>query len=195
MANRSNALPHPTRVARRLASVRRPELRYARRRRNGLRPTLNQAASLLPERPPRVGELVEVRSRRWLVEGVEDAAPPTSPRVSLACADDDAQGQTLEVYWDFEIDRRILEQESMEQHRRQGLRPAPSLQRLPAHPALELRHRHRPESFPVAVSRRHQDRRLPDGAAAQGAAPAARESLHRRRHRPGQDHRGRSHRS
>ena len=74
--------------------------------------TLNQAVSLLPERPPRVGELVEVRSRRWLVEGVEDAAPPTSPRVSLACADDDAQGQILEVYWDFEIDRRILEQEA-----------------------------------------------------------------------------------
>ena len=73
---------------------------------------MNQAARLLPERPPRVGELVEVRSRRWLVEGVEDAAPPISPRVSLACADDDAQGQTLEVYWDFEIDRRILEQEA-----------------------------------------------------------------------------------
>ena len=73
---------------------------------------MNQAASLLPERPPRVGELVEVRSRRWLVEGVEDAAPPISPRVSLACADDDAQGQTLDVYWDFEIDRRILEQEA-----------------------------------------------------------------------------------
>ena len=79
---------------------------------NVSRPTLNQVARLLPERPPRVGELVEVRSRRWLVEGVEDAAPPTSPRVSLACADDDAQGQTLEVYWDFEIDRRILEQEA-----------------------------------------------------------------------------------
>ena len=79
---------------------------------NVSRPTLSQAASHLPERPPRVGELVEVRSRRWLVEGVEDAAPPTSPRVSLACADDDAQGQTLEVYWDFEIDRRILEQEA-----------------------------------------------------------------------------------
>ena len=79
---------------------------------NVSRSTLNQAASRLPERSPRVGELVEVRSRRWLVEGVEDAAPPTSPRVSLACADDDAQGQTLEVYWDFEIDRRILEQEA-----------------------------------------------------------------------------------
>ena len=53
-----------------------------------------------------------MRSRRWLVEAVEDVAPPASPRVNLACADDDAQGQTLEVYWDFEIDRRILEQEA-----------------------------------------------------------------------------------
>ena len=73
---------------------------------------MNSTATRLPERPPRVGELVEVRSRRWLVEAVEDIAPPASPRVGLACADDDAQGQTLEVYWDFEIDRRILEQEA-----------------------------------------------------------------------------------
>ena len=76
------------------------------------RPTLNQIAGLLPERPPRVGELVEVRSRRWLVEAVETPAPPASPRIALACADDDAQGRTLEVWWDFEIDRRILEQEA-----------------------------------------------------------------------------------
>ena len=87
-------------------------LRYARPRLASTRPKLHSVATLLPERPPRVGELVEVRSRRWLVEAVEDVAPPASPRVSLACADDDAQGQTLEVYWDFEIDRRILEQEA-----------------------------------------------------------------------------------
>ena len=31
--------------------------------------------------------------------------------VRLACADDDAQGQTLEVFWDYELDRRILEEE------------------------------------------------------------------------------------
>ena len=73
---------------------------------------MNSVATRLPERSPRVGELVEVRSRRWLVEAVEDVVPPASPRVSLACADDDAQGQTLDVYWDFEIDRRILEQEA-----------------------------------------------------------------------------------
>ena len=73
---------------------------------------LRETAELLPPRSPRVGEMVEVRSRRWLVEAVEDTDPEASPRVSLACADDDAQGQTLEVYWDFEIDRRILEQEA-----------------------------------------------------------------------------------
>ena len=73
---------------------------------------LRETAELFPTRFPRVGEMVEVRSRRWLVEAVEDTDPEASPRVSLACADDDAQGQTLEVYWDFEIDRRILEQEA-----------------------------------------------------------------------------------
>ena len=66
----------------------------------------------LPERPPRVGELVHLRSRRWLVEEVvAPAYDGESPRVLLACADDDAQGQSLEVFWDYEIDRRILEEE------------------------------------------------------------------------------------
>ena len=66
----------------------------------------------LPERAPEVGELVLVRSRRWLVEEVEMASlPGQSPVVSLACADDDAQGQTLEVYWDYEPDRLILKEE------------------------------------------------------------------------------------
>ena len=66
----------------------------------------------LPERPPRVGELVHLRSRRWLVEEVvAPACDGESSRVLLACADDDAQGQSLEVFWDYEIDRRILEEE------------------------------------------------------------------------------------
>ena len=37
--------------------------------------------------------------------------PGESPRVELACADDDAQGQSLTVFWDYELDRRILEDE------------------------------------------------------------------------------------
>ena len=66
----------------------------------------------LPERPPEVGELVQFRSRRWLVEEVTPSEiPSASPVVTLACADDDAQGQALRVFWDYEIDRRILEEE------------------------------------------------------------------------------------
>ena len=66
----------------------------------------------LPERLPEPGELVRVRSRHWLVEEVAPApAPEQSARVRLACADDDAQGRTIEVFWDCEIDRCILERE------------------------------------------------------------------------------------
>jgi hypothetical protein len=28
--------------------------------------------------------------------------------VRLACADDDAQGQSLEAFWEYELDRQIL---------------------------------------------------------------------------------------
>ena len=66
----------------------------------------------LPERAPAAGELVQVRSRRWLVEEVvEPRAPGESPVVRLACADDDAQGQSLSVFWDYELDRHILTDE------------------------------------------------------------------------------------
>ena len=66
-----------------------------------------------PKRGPQVGDLVVVRARRWLVEGIVAVeVAGQSAIVSLACADDDAQGQTLDVYWDYELDRRILEEES-----------------------------------------------------------------------------------
>ena len=66
----------------------------------------------LPERAPKVGELIQVRSRRWLVEEVvEPTTPSHSTLVKLACADDDAQGQSLDVFWAYEVDRRILEEE------------------------------------------------------------------------------------
>ena len=70
------------------------------------------SGQLLPERLPEVGELVLVRSRRWLIDEIEPAAVPGhSPVITLACADDDAQGQALQVYWDYEPDRLILEDE------------------------------------------------------------------------------------
>ncbi|MEP7378008.1 MAG: DISARM system SNF2-like helicase DrmD [Chloroflexota bacterium] len=74
--------------------------------------TGEMAQQILASRPPAVGELVQVRSRRWLVEEVvEPAIAGESRLVRLACADDDNQGQTLDVYWDYELDRRILEEE------------------------------------------------------------------------------------
>lgn len=66
----------------------------------------------LPERLPEVGEIVQIRSRRWLVEEVVPAATPRgSPLVKLACADDDNQGQSLDVFWNYELDRLLLKEE------------------------------------------------------------------------------------
>lgn len=73
------------------------------------------ANRLLPEGAPEVGELVQVRSRRWLVEEVVPSTTPgQTSLVRLACADDDAQGQSLDVFWDYETDRRVLEEEGWE---------------------------------------------------------------------------------
>jgi superfamily II DNA or RNA helicase len=70
------------------------------------------AVDALPERLPKQGELVQVRSRRWLVERVvEPTAGDGSALVRLACAEDDAQGQELDVLWNYELDRRILQEE------------------------------------------------------------------------------------
>ena len=67
----------------------------------------------LPVNPPEVGQLVKVRQRTWLVDKViPPPAPGHSARVALACADDDAQGEELEVFWDCEPDRRILQAEA-----------------------------------------------------------------------------------
>ena len=72
-------------------------------------PTVHRA---LPEHGPEQGELVQVRSRRWLVEEIVPArVPGQSPLVRLACADDDNQGQSLDVFWDYELDRQIVEEE------------------------------------------------------------------------------------
>ncbi|MBV9976998.1 MAG: ATP-dependent helicase, partial [Hyphomicrobiales bacterium] len=56
--------------------------------------------------PPRAGDFVSLRTRHWLVEDVtgEDARF----RAKLACIDDDAQGERLEVLWSDEIDAALL---------------------------------------------------------------------------------------
>jgi hypothetical protein len=45
-------------------------------------------------------------------EVVEPPRPDASPLIRLASADDDAQGQELAVHWDYELDRRIPEEEA-----------------------------------------------------------------------------------
>jgi len=78
----------------------------------------------LPERPPEPGELVQVRARRWLVEEVvAPPAPGQSAVVRLACADDDAQGQVLDVFWSHEPDRLILEEEAWKDLAAKGFDP------------------------------------------------------------------------
>src|SRR5712691_8403102 len=78
----------------------------------------------LPERPPEPGELVHVRSRRWLVEEVvAPSVPGNSAVVRLACADDDAQGQALDVFWNHEPARLILEEEGWKELAARGFDP------------------------------------------------------------------------
>lgn len=62
------------------------------------------------EAPPEPGQIALVRQRRYLIEGVES---PTSDGeatlVNLSCLDDDAQGETLTVLWEHELDAQVLE--------------------------------------------------------------------------------------
>jgi SNF2 family DNA or RNA helicase len=61
------------------------------------------------------GQIVRVRSRQYLVE---DVVPKSSSvedtLVCLSCLEDDAQGDSLEVFWEREIDAKILEATSWE---------------------------------------------------------------------------------
>lgn len=74
----------------------------------------------LPERAPEEGELVQVRSRQWLVEEVRPGETRADIRVRLSCTDDDALGQALEVFWECEIDRKILDHERWRDLARHG---------------------------------------------------------------------------
>lgn len=70
---------------------------------------------------PKIGQIVNVRARQYLVEAV---TPPIHPQgdtwVSLACLNDDAQGQVLEVFWAREIDAEILGNSTWEQVAQRG---------------------------------------------------------------------------
>ena len=68
---------------------------------------------------PNVGHVVRVRTRTWLVEGIERSAG-FGNLLSLACLDDDAQGQQLEVVWELELGTEILNQEAWQSIGKRG---------------------------------------------------------------------------
>jgi hypothetical protein len=70
---------------------------------------LEKDASLSP--PPQVGQIVQVRTRRFLVDRVETSPSADGAVVGLLCLDDDAQGQALNVVWDLELEKSILDRD------------------------------------------------------------------------------------
>ncbi|MEI7929650.1 MAG: SNF2-related protein, partial [Verrucomicrobiales bacterium] len=70
---------------------------------------------------PFQGSIVRVRTRHWLVQAVTPA--PYGTTVSLACTDDDAQGEELEVVWESELDRFIPDQDNWQDIGRKGFDP------------------------------------------------------------------------
>ena len=84
---------------------------------------LNSESSLLSRTPTR-GQIARVRSRQYLVE---DIVPPPRPGdatlVRMACLDDDAQGQSLEVLWEKEVDAKILTGENWRDLASRGFDP------------------------------------------------------------------------
>ncbi len=68
-------------------------------------PTTTTAATI-----PGPGDVVRLRTRTYLVQKPLPSANGTI--VSLACLDDDAQGQELEVIWELELDAEILGEEA-----------------------------------------------------------------------------------
>ena len=58
---------------------------------------------------PKPGEIVQVRQRQYLVEGVTAPVDPGDcTTVTLSCVNDDAQGEPLEVLWELEPDAYVL---------------------------------------------------------------------------------------
>lgn len=71
-----------------------------------------------PAPRPTRGQVVRVRSRTYLVEDAQSA--PGGLLVRLACLDDDAQGQLLEVVWELELDPEILDREAWQSIGKRG---------------------------------------------------------------------------
>ena len=69
--------------------------------------------------PPAVGQLVNVRNRRFVVTGAQASSTPThgatraATLVSLSSVEDDAHGEELQVVWELEPNAAVMERASM----------------------------------------------------------------------------------
>jgi hypothetical protein len=70
---------------------------------------LEEDASLSPS--PAVGQIVRVRTRKFLVDRVESGPSGGGTLVGLLCLDDDAQGHALDVVWELELEKSILDRD------------------------------------------------------------------------------------
>lgn len=69
--------------------------------------------SVAADAPPKMGEIVRVRSRRYLVADVVPAPRPEDQTlVHLSCLEDDAEGEELSVLWEKELDSERMTGES-----------------------------------------------------------------------------------
>jgi hypothetical protein len=67
--------------------------------------------SIAVDIPPTIGEIVRVRSRRYLVEDVSaPLAPGDDTLVRLSCLEDDAEGEELQVFWEREVDAERIDE-------------------------------------------------------------------------------------
>jgi hypothetical protein len=142
--------------------------------------------------PPTPGDIVRARSRRYLVE--EITPPPNPGDQTLVRA---SKTMPKAKSWRCSGRRRWTRSGSTRPTGRSS-RPASSTTRGSSAPGT-TRCAGAPSLPPTRSSssrrsRRHPHRRLPARTAAQGAAAASRESLHRRRCGAWEDYRGRPHR-
>ena len=73
---------------------------------------------------PDVGQIVRVRQRLYLVEGlVAPPRPQDSTLAELSCVEDDAQGQELNVLWERELDAAVLTGEEWARIAHRGFDP------------------------------------------------------------------------
>ncbi len=84
-----------------------------RGRRETLPPPPSFVRKDAPGALPRVGDIVQVRHRQYLVESVSEPLDYDQlTRVRMVCLDDDNQGRPLEVLWELELGARILAPEA-----------------------------------------------------------------------------------